>query len=199
MAIFSAIGYAFAYAASFLAASVGLSVSTAVTIGTAVGQAAMAGAAMLVNRALTPKVNVPQSEVQAVITQADAARRVHVGENLLGGIRAFFDVKDATLYQLVVANHGRINAFKEFRVDGEPVTLSGDEVTSGPAKDGYIRVNTRDGSGQGGNYPLLTDNFTTWNETRRLQGQATFLVRMKAPGAEDFGKMFPKGYNTLHQ
>lgn len=199
MAIFSAIGYAFAYAASFLAASVGLSVSTAVTIGTAVGQAAMAGAAMLLNRALTPKINVPQSEIQAVITQADAQRRVHVGENLVGGIRGFFDVKGATLFQLVIANHGRINAFKEFRIDGEPVTLAGDEVSSGPAKDGYIRVNTRDGSGQGGNYSLLTDSFTTWNETRRLQGQATFLVRMKAPGAEDFGKIFPKGYNTLAQ
>ncbi|MFC3169214.1 hypothetical protein [Paracoccus fontiphilus] len=200
MAIFSAIGYAFAYAASFLAASVGLSASTAVAIGTSVGQAAMAGAAMLINRALTPKVNVPQSDIQAVITQADAQRRVHVGENLVGGIRAFFDVKDAVLYQLVVTNHGRINSFKQFRIDGEPAPVSDmGAITSGPTA-GSVWVATRDGSGIGGDYPSLAEKFPTlWPASRRLQGQATFLVTARARGAEDFPKVFPKGSNTLYQ
>lgn len=198
MAIFSAIAYAFAYAASFLAAAVGLPFATAVQIGMAAGQIGTALAMSAISRALMPKVNIPSQEIQAVINQTDAPRRVYVGRYLAGGIRALFDVNGGTLHQLVVVNHGRIDAFEQFWIDGEAVTINDTEVVSGE-KAGYVFVTTRDGSGQGGNYPVLVERFPYWTADHRLQNQATFLVRSRAPGGEDFMKIFPKGYNTVFQ
>ena len=197
--IFSAISYAAGWIGGFLGAAAGLSLSAAVTFGTYFGTVATAAIAIGVSRLLAPKINIPVSEIQAVINQTDAPRRIYVGKNLAGGIRAFFHTKAGTLYQLVVIGHGRITSFAEFWVDGEPVTVSDGAVTS-TDKAGFMWVSTRDGSGQGGNYPVLSDAFPlTWGENRRLQSQATFLVRMKAPAPEDFAKIFPKSYNTAVQ
>ncbi|WP_313349782.1 hypothetical protein [Paracoccus sp. (in: a-proteobacteria)] len=168
-------------------------------IGMAVGQISAAALAIGLSRMLAPKINIPIAEIQAVINQTDAPRRVYVGKNLAGGIRAFFHTKAGTLYQLVVVGHGRINGFVEFWIDGEPVTVAGSAVTS-TDKAGFVWVNTRDGSGQGGNYAPLADAFPlTWDADHRLQNQATFLVRFKAPPTEDFIKIFPKSYNTAVQ
>ncbi|REF69963.1 hypothetical protein [Paracoccus versutus] len=202
MAIFSAIaaGITWAFNAVFanaLVASFGF--YGAAAIGMAVGQIGAAAIAIGISRALQPKINIPVSEIQAVLNQTEAARRIYVGKNLTGGIRAFFHTKSGMLYQLVVIGHGRINSFAEFWVDGEPVTVSSGAVTS-TDKAGFMWVATRDGSGQGGNYPALSDAFpATWGANRRLQSQATFLVRMKAPAPEDFAKIFPKSYNTAVQ
>lgn len=197
--IFTAISYAAGWLGGFLGAAAGLSLSAAVTFGTYFGTVATAAIAIGVSRLLAPKINIPVSEIQAVINQTDAPRRIYVGKNLAGGIRAFFHTKSGTLYQLVVVGHGRINRFAEFWVDGEPVTVSSGAVTS-TDKAGFMWVATRDGSGQGGNYTALSDAFPlTWGPNRRLQNQATFLVRMKAPAPEDFAKIFPKSYNTAVQ
>lgn len=169
-------------------------------IGMAVGQVAAAAIAIGVSRLLAPKINIPVSDIQAVINQTEAARRIYVGRNLAGGIRAFFHTKAGTLYQLVVVNHGQINGFVAFWIDGEPVTLDGNGVVTSTDKAGFVTVRTRNGSGQGGNYGILSSAFpATWDASRRLQGQATFLVTAKAPKAEDFAKVFPKSYNTTYQ
>ncbi|RDW14438.1 phage tail protein [Paracoccus thiocyanatus] len=199
MAIFSAISYAVAYAASFLASAAGLSFATAVQIGVSAAQIAVAAAASALSRALAPKPSIPTHEIQAVINQTDAPRRIYVGRYLAGGIRAFFDVKDGILFQLVMANHGRIDAFEQFWIDGEAVSLTGDQVDYGD-KAGFVFVTTRNGAGLGGDYPLLLEKFASiWSADHRLQGQATFLVRSRAPGGEDFMKIFPKGSNTVYQ
>lgn len=201
MAIFSMIGGWLAYAGGYLAAAAGLSFSTAVMIGNAVGYLGMAAAASAVSRALAPRPNIPRSEIQAIINQTEAPRRVYVGENLVGGIRAFFDVRAGVLYQLVLVNHGPIHAFREFRIDGNPVAVDGvGQVQSGVAR-GYVQVDTRNGTGQGGDYVvLLRDRFPDlWPASRRLDGQATFLVLSGAPNPEDFQRVFPKSYNTTYQ
>lgn len=169
-------------------------------IGMAVGQVAAAAIAIGVSRLLAPKINIPVSDIQAVINQTEAARRIYVGKNLAGGIRAFFHTKSGTLYQLVVVNHGQINGFVAFWIDGEPVTLDSNGVVTSTDKAGFVTVRTRNGSGQGGNYGILSSAFpATWNASRRLQGQATFLVTARAPKAEDFAKVFPKASNTTYQ
>lgn len=201
MAIFSAIaGFvtaAFnAVASSFLVASVGFSAASA--IGFAVGNVVAAAIAIGVQRLLTPKISIPRAEIKAVINQADGPRRVYVGKNLAGGIRALFDVKGGKLYQLVMVNHGAITGFDEFRIDGEPVTVDGSGNVTGAGKDGYVTVQTRDGAALGGDYADLSA-FLGWTVDYRLDGQATFLVTAKAPNAEDFSKVFPKSYNTVFQ
>lgn len=208
MAIFSTIGYWSAYAVGFLGAGAGLSVSTAVTLATIAGQAAISVALTAVARVLSPRPNVSLPDVQALLSQADAPRRVYVGRALAGGIRALFETKDGILYQLVVVNHGLIDAFETFWIDGEPQVLSTSpdwwgipqpvQFPTGTEKEGYVNVVTRNGSGQGGDYPVLSQ-IADWNASRRLDGQATFLVGSKAPGANDFMSVFPKAHQTVFQ
>lgn len=199
MAIFSAISYAVGYAVGFLGAAAGLSTATILSLATAATQVLTGIALSAVSRALAPKVNIPQQEIQAVINQTDAPRRIYVGRYLAGGIRAFFDVKNSTLHQLVLVQHGKLTAFDELWVDGEKVSLDENGRINSGKMDGYVTSTTRDGSGWGGNYPPLLENFSTWGDDRRLNEQATFLVRSSAPKPEDFAKVFPKGYNTTFQ
>ncbi|MEX3315674.1 hypothetical protein [Sulfitobacter sp. PS-8MA] len=212
MALFSSIAFGIAYAGGYLAAAAGFSIATATSIGVALANAAVSLALSAISRALAPSVSIPQSEIQAVINQASAPRRIYVGENLAGGVRAFFDVKDGTLYQLVMVAHGEISSFEEFWVDGEPLTLEDvpDPIpwgghlvglfrpSSGKLSD-YVAVETRDGSDLGGDYDNLTAAFPTWDADCKLTNQATFLAQMKAPHGNDFSKIFPKSYNTTLQ
>lgn len=199
MAIFSAFAYAIGYTVGFLGAAAGLSTATILSLASVATNVIGSVALNLVARALAPKPNIPQSEIQAIIQQSDAPRRVYVGQYLAGGLRAFFDVKANALYQLVVVSHGPITNFVRFWVDGEPVNVENNLVTSGRPTPGYLRVYTRDGTALGGDYPELTANFSSWNASRRLEGQATFLVRMKAAKGEWFMKIWPKAYNTVLQ
>lgn len=204
MAIFSAfIGFMgiIALGAAFLAASAGLSFATSVAIGMGAGYLAGGLALSAIARKLTPRPSIPSVEVKATITQTDAPRRVYVGRYLVGGIKAFFEVGGADLRQLIVVNHGRVDAFEAFLIDGRVVTVraSDDTVTSGPAAN-QVWVSTRDGSGQGGDYPILRDSHgTIWTVDHRLDGQATFCVRSRAPKPENFQKVFPKGEHTVYQ
>ena len=198
MAIFSAIAYGIGYAVGFLGAAVGLSVPTILSLATVATNVLGSVALNLVARALAPKPNIPQSEIKAIINQTDAPRRIYVGQYLAGGIRALFDVSGSTLAQLVVVSHGAITQFREFWIDGEKVTLTGVDVTTGPKAD-YVKVNTRDGKALGGDYGELTNAFSYWGPNRKLTNQATFLVRSKAPKGERFMKVFPKAYNTVFQ
>lgn len=199
MAIFSAIASGIAWLGGFLSAAAGLSISTAVTIGTIAGQIGGALVALGISKLLTPKFSVPQQEVQALINQSDAPRRVYVGKNLAGGVRAFYHARDGVLHQVVVVSHGRIEGFEALWVDGERASVSGTSVTGGTTA-GYVEVDTRDGSGIGGDYEPMMDTFPgVWTAQHRLQDQATFYVAMTAPDAEDFSKSFPKGYNTVFQ
>ena len=200
MAIFSAISYAAGYAVGFLGAAAGITMTgTALTIATAIANVGTALVLNAVSRALAPRVNVPQTEVKALINQTDAPRRVYVGQYLAGGIRALFDVKGRTLYQLVVVSHGPITEFVRFWIDSEPADVNSTGGVPTGQKAGYVTVNTRLGNGPGGDYADLIANFSSWNANRRLQDQATFLVRSIAPKGEDFMKVFPKAYNTVFQ
>ena len=199
MAIFSAIAYGIGYAVGFLGAAAGLSTATILSLASVATNVIGSIALNAVARALAPKPNIPQAEIQAIINQTDAPRRVYVGQYLAGGIRALFDVKGNILYQLVLVSHGTISGFVRFWIDGEPVNLDAEgRVTTGP-KSGYVRTATRNGNIPGGQYPSLLSSFGYWNSSRRLQNQSTFLVEASAPKGEDFMKVFPKAYNTVFQ
>ncbi|MDP0929002.1 hypothetical protein Q0601_17595 [Paracoccus onubensis] len=136
--------------------------------------------------------SIPRQQVQATISQTDAARLRAYGRNLLGGQRAFFEANNGQLHQIVVAHHGRVNDLIGFWVDGEPVTLdAGDKVNR------YTELFFRDGSGAGGDYQRVIDTFPTlWTDDHRLQGQATFYAVFGDPADEDFQEFFPKGPHT---
>lgn len=198
MAIFSAVIGFMSTIGGFLAAASGLSLAASVAVGQAVGylSAAMVGRALA--RMLVPDVSIPIAEVQALIQQTDAPRRVYVGENLAGGVRAIFEVKGNILYQLILVQHGLLHRYVNFWIDGEPVTITGGKVSSGTAS-GLVEVWTRNGAAQGGDYQILRDSFAYWTADHRLQGQATFLVGAAATDGEKFTKAYPKQSQTLFQ
>lgn len=148
----------------------------------------------LASAALT-RQKVPSQQVQATLSQTDAPRVRGYGRLLLGGQRAFFEAEDGELHQIVVAHHGRVDGLIRFWVDGEPVTLDGDDKFGR-----YTKLLFRDGSGAGGNYEDVLATFPTiWTTAHRLQGQATFYSRFGDPSDEDFAKVYPKGPYTVVQ
>lgn len=198
MAVFSAIA---SWVTSFVfqaAIGAGVGFTTAAAVATGLGSLASGLVAAGVSRLLQPKISVPRPTTQALIEQTDEPRRIYVGQNLVGGLRAFFDVRGATLFQIVVIAHGHVSEFRRFFVDGKPVTLdaNGNVVGNSPTAD-HLEVATRDGTGAGGNYGQVLNNFSSWNVNRRLQNQATFMVR--ADATREIGKIFPKGSQTLFQ
>lgn len=196
MVVFTAISY-FATAALGPGALSLFGLSPAVTAAVvSVGRSVLWSVAA---SALT-KPSVPRLQVMANINQTDAPRIRAYGRNLLGGVRAFWEAKDGWLYQVIVLHHGAVDGLIGFYVDGDRVTVdaNGDVQTAPISPD--MRLFFRDGSGQGGDYPLMRDNFPTlWTADHRLQGQATLFAMMYNPGAEQFSEVWPKGPNTVIQ
>lgn len=199
MSIFSAIASWVSATVFQSAIGAGVAFQTAAAVATGVGYATAAAVSIGISRALAPSVSVPKQTIQATIQQTDEPRRIYVGKNLVGGIRALFGTRGNDLYQLIVAAHGPIHSFEEFWIDSENVDLDASgNVTSGDAAD-FVNVQTRDGSGLGGDYSDLLSRFNYWSSDRELNGQATFLVKASAPGPSRFSKAFPKSYNTVFQ
>lgn len=200
MAVFTAIAAVTAWVAS-VGVAAGLAAATAAALATTIVSTAISLGISLVVRMLQPKVSVPRAEIQAVLNQTDAPRRVFVGQNLVGGIRALFDVRGGALHQIIVVAHGQVSEFSRFWVDGKPVERNaGGHVTTGKYSHPggyYVQATTRDGgSRDGGDYQSARNAFSYWTNARRLAGQAAFHVVMWAPSAAAFSKVFPKGSNT---
>lgn len=200
MAVFTFLAYAFPATfganAAWLAGS---RIATQMFISTA-----QAASWSLASAALS-RQSAPRQQVQANISQTDAARVRAYGRVLLGGVRAFWETNDGNLYQIIVLHHGRVHGLTSFWVDGKRVAVDATGmVTSSPFDTGGsnpdLRLQFRDGSGQGGDYALVRDTFpAVWTANHRLQGQATMLSVMNHPGAERFAKVFPKGPQTVLQ
>lgn len=200
MAIFSAIVGFVANAVFLSLATAGFTVGVATALALGAGYLAAGLVAAGLAKALAPKPSRPSTEIKANITQTDAPRRVFVGRYLTGGLKAFFDVSGQVLHQLFVANHGRIEAFDAFVIDGETTAVDGSGITTAGPAEGAVQVQTHNGSGDGGNYAALRSDFpTTWTVNHKLTGQATFYTRSTAPKPENFTKKFPKGENTTFQ
>ena len=157
----------------------------------------------LASAALT-RQQMPSQKVQATISQTDAPRVRAYGRVLLGGLRAFFEADDGKLYQVIVLHHGPVNGLVAFWVDGEPVTVDLDGVvTSEPYATGGstpdLRLQFRDGTGQGGDYALIRAAWPAlWTTAHRLDGQASMMSIMDHPG-ERVAEVFPKGPHTALQ
>ena len=138
---------------------------------------------------------VPRQTVMATISQTDQPRIRAYGRNLLGGVRVFFEASGGNLKQIVVIHHGQVDGLIRFWREGEPVV-----VEANGKLQRYIYLWFRDGSGAGGTYPDVTEQFPTlWTAAHRLQNQATFCIHFGDPSDEDFAKIFPQGERTLIQ
>jgi hypothetical protein len=194
MAIFTAIVGAIGAIGSFIG-SLGV-------LGTALTQLAIGAALTLASTLLTPRPKAsqlrfqnPSPQYQAVINQAAAPRRRGYGRVKAGGIRAFFDSKDGTLYQIVMLHSGEIDGYEEFWLGDVLVTLDGVAVTTAPFT-GYATVNAQTGTDDQLAWDLLASRFTAWTSQHRLRGIANLRVTFKSPPADQISNVFPESYNT---
>lgn len=165
--------------------------------------AAAAGALIAIGQAVTWSLastalmssKVSRQTVMANISQTDQPRIRAYGQNLLGGVRAFYETKDGGLLQIVVFHHGRVDGLIQFWVDGEPVVVGSDDKINR-----YTQLYFRDGAGDGGDYARVRERFPNlWTPAHRLTGQATFHTDFGDPADEKFAKFYPKGAQTLVQ
>lgn len=146
------------------------------------------------------KPTMPRQEVQAVISQADAPRKVCYGPNRLGGVRAFFEADtNGVLRTVVVYHQGAISTLSNWVVDGEKAGIDGNRLTLASTNlNGKIRVAWRNGTDA--DYPSLQSVFPgLWTAEHKLTGLVTGYIQMLSPKPEDFSKIFPRGAQTSIQ
>jgi hypothetical protein len=203
MAVFTSIGIAIGN----VALAAGLSLNAAVAIGVGAANLAQAAVVSLVLNALTPRPSIPKQQIRATINQATGSRTKLYGQALLGGTRAFWEVTENRLYQIIVTNHGRIDGVERFWIDGKPVTVNVDgfvmdepyynDNIGGIFDLSDIILDWRSGATEGGSYNDVKSIFpTAWTNDHKLQGQATIRAAFRASGPEEYSKIFPKGPQT---
>lgn len=194
MAIFTAIA---GYITTTLV-GIGLSTFVAGAVANIAIGAALLGIGQLASAAFgggPPQTSTPQA--QATINQSAGPRIRGYGRAKLGGTRAFFDSKNARLYQIIMAHHGKVDAFEQFYVGDLAITrdFSG-SVTSWPF-NAYMRIVEHDGSpDQTADGEMLAAWPEVWTSAHRLRGIAYWFVDMKTPPAADFQGVYPENYNT---
>lgn len=157
-----------------------------------IGISQLASAAFPGNR---PQTSTPQA--QATLNQSTGPRIRGYGRAKLGGTRAFWDSTNGILYQVVMAHHGRIDAFEQFYVGDIAVDRDVSGMVNAAPFLGYVQINEAFGTAdQGSHGGMMTAWPDVWTADHRLRGIANWFVRFYSPAAEVFQSVFPEGYNT---
>jgi hypothetical protein len=195
-AIFTALGTW----ATIALGNLGLSLTAAMAVGSAVtslsiGAALMGLQAVVGGMGARPTTSTPQA--QSTLNQSTGPRIRGYGRAKLGGTRAFWDSKDGSLYQIIMAHHGKIDAFEQFYIGDIAVARDGSSnVTTAPFA-GHAVIVLHDGSdNQLADNDMLVNWSGIWTPEHRLRGIANWLVVFLSPKAEDYQAVFPEGYNT---
>lgn len=191
MAIFTAIG-------TYLTATFGATIAG--IIGNLAIGAALIGAQQLLGGA-QGKAQTSTPQAQATINQSAGPRIRGYGKALLGGTRAFWDSKNGTLYQIVMAHHGRIEGFELFRIGDTYVSVgSGGEVLDPPfntSEGPYVYIaGYIGGKDQVADPTMIADWPGIWTSEHRLRGIAYWRVMFLSPPADKYQAIFPDGPNT---
>ena len=178
--------------------NIGLSIAAAGVVANLAIGAALLGVSALISAATAPQrqtTSTPQA--QAIINQSAGQRIRGYGRAKLGGIRAFFDSSAGSLYQIVMAHHGKIDAFEQLYIGDIAVARDGgSNVTTAPFA-GHAVIVLHDGSDdQLADSDMLVNWPGIWTSEHRLRGIAYWLVVFLSPRAEDYQAVFPDGYNT---
>lgn len=184
-AVFTAIG-------TWLTATFGAVLAGVIT-NIAVG-AALLGISTLLT-AKGPQTSTPQA--QATQNQATGPRIRGYGNAKLGGTRAFWDSRDGTLFQIIMAHHGEISAFNQFYIGDINVARDGLGYVNSAPFNGQVLIQTATGATDQAAYSGMTALWPgVWTAEHRLRGIASWFVRFYSPSPERFQLVFPDGYNT---
>lgn len=184
-AIFTAIG-------TWLTATFGAFIAG--VIGNLAVGAALIGVSSLLS-AKKPQTSTPQA--QAINNEAARARVRGYGNAKLGGQRAFWDSRDGTLFQIVMAHHGEISAFVQFYVGDLNVSRDSNGYVNSAPFNGQVLIQTANGSTDQPAYPGMMALWPgIWTAQHQLRGIASWFVRFYSPNPDRFQLVFPDGYNT---
>lgn len=150
-----------------------------------------------------PSIKTPQA--QAVLNQSVGSRIRGYGRALLGGTRAFWDSKDGTLFQIIMAHHGEIDAWEYFMVGDRAVTPDANGDVTNRAfvwvddsdNDQYaVRIREHLGTDDQAADSMMQSVWPQWTTEHQLRGIAYFAVRFRSPPPEKTQIIFPEGSNT---
>lgn len=142
---------------------------------------------------------------QSVLNQATGERQVGYGLCLLGGTRAYFDVHDRALWQVIVFHHGRVNKIRRMLIEGQKVDLDSDgNVTTAPWQRGsdrhYVKAWFKRGTKNQSAYAeLIEASGGAWTKNHRLSGLATALVKFDHARQDRYAGLYAKGAQTQIQ
>lgn len=195
MAIFTAIA---GYITSTLV-GIGLSTIVAGAVANIAIGAALLGIGQLANAIFggSPTRSTPTQQAQSTLNQSTGPRLRGYGRAMLAGTRAFWESKDGTLYQLIMAHHGQVDAFEQFFVGDRDVTLDANGIVLNGPLFPHVRIIPHDGAAdQPADAKMLDAWPEVWTSDHRLRGIAYWYVQFNSPPAEDYQAIFPEGYNT---
>lgn len=175
-----------------------LGIVGALYIGASVGLSALSAL-------FIPKPRAPKPEdVQQSTRQNLAPRYRHYGRVKASGSWAFGGSKEGSFYKVLAIGQGPIDAFEEYWVDDNQVTLGTDRYV---LEDKYItgagnkkvRIESRIGSNNTSHYSFLTSKFPEWTSEHKGNGITSLFVVQNSVKAEDYMKMFPNGIQTNYR
>lgn len=183
---------------AWVATSFAVSLATAgIITNLAIGVALMGIQTLLASGQQRQTTSTPQA--QATLNQSTGQRLRGYGRGKLGGTRAFFDSYSGFLFQIVMAHHGRIDAFEEWWIGDRLVTLIDDD--SGMVNENpffrHVQLYFNHGDGETNIRDIMMLNWPeVWTTEHRLFGIAHFLAVFTSPKGEDLQAIFPQGHDT---
>lgn len=182
------------------------------TLGTFVGSAVLLGGSIVASRALSPSTPASarvgttpsRSQVsQATVSQAVAPRARYYGRVKVGGVRAFWDVSNGQLFQIIMVNHGEIYHLKEWWLGDQFVATAaydaGGNVLTEPfyrAGNPAVFLEAHTGAADQARSQTMMDFWPgVWSDNHRLRGIAYFVALFQGVTRDEFTEVFRDSYN----
>lgn len=177
--------------------NLGLSIAAAGIVANLAIGAALLGISALVSSATSARPTTSTPQAQATLNQSTGPRIRGYGRAKLGGTRAFWDSSGGTLYQIVMAHSGKIDAFETFYLGDTAVSMDGSGNLTNHPFIGLVRIVGHNGADdQAADDSMLSAWPGIWTSYHRLRGIAYWFASFTSPSAEDYQTVFPDGYNT---
>lgn len=159
--------------------------------------AATAGQVALAN-AMRP--DVPGQEVSVPVRHRRPSRVTGTGRQRLAGAVALFEADGRYSYDVYLLHDGEVDAFEQWYLDDDPVTLVGDAVQAVGAKYefGCVTLQSRVGLATETSYSHITTGLGSdvWPSNARGDGIASVYQFVSAPTPEYFSRRLPNGLTT---
>lgn len=179
-----------------IGATVGVSAETSLAITAAVVSTATTVALTVgINVALTALTRAPSQSAQIPLKQSIPPRLGVYGRQKIGGKYALFEATHGVANCVLMLNHGRIDAFEQYLLHDDIVTLGVDGWVNTPDgekyRDNHVRIRTRLGEPTETAYDF--EWAPVWTADHRLDGTASLAMESIQASVKKQSKRHPNG------